>query len=943
MKNKTPSLLLIFLLLLSVTYAQQGTVSGVLLGDDNLPLPGVNITIKGTTVGTQTDFDGNYSLQCNAGDTLIFTYIGFSDKEVLVTLEMFGQSSDKKIEYIPVILLKSNAYSNAVKGIEKKDYSVLDFGNSYMTYNKKNSYFQYNRIKEIDINKNKVKLTYFSPDVYFEIVYNSSFGVEFVKNKNLPELQNIFSQGLSTQGKLTFQGAETGTIFSYGPALNSLEFNGSNYIYDVNGMLVNQGNGNDISANTYDNSIFENALNTSNNLFFNITTDSELFGFNFSNETSKDIYNRKQNTSNKIILNYKKNKEARKLGWKSFISYQTTKDNQANINGFQNNLLLNLYTTPPSFSNRQNAIQLNNLQRSFTNRFNNPEWLLNYNRNSVKDKFFIASIQNDIDITDDIKLESKISYNYNNQEQEFGLVNGTIGFNDGFSSSKNIKNKNLSTILNFNYKKYKNNSEIEIKSIVNYNYENLNFSLQRLYGFIPFTFINPQNGNETKQSKFRNTFRLLNQFKYEINYIWELNFINNSYYSSIQNSKWFLPSLYIKIDLKKLFYIPSINKLSISSTFSFDINDSPLYYNNLSHNSLLITPQESLAYTSNNDLFINSSISPEEKENFEVSASLELYLLGGNTNFDFTYYNSTTKGSVFPIINNGGFELSNVANIKNRGFEFSIDSRIRIANDFHYKTRLSFSTYRTKVLTLLNNKDRIPIAGFSSISKNLIVGQPAGVIVGSAYARDNKNNIIIGKDGFPLVAPDLQIIGNPVPDFNIGFSNTFKWKKIELNVAIDIQKGGDTWNGTQNVLNYIGASQQSAIERNITDFVFNGVDENGNINTNPVDFYNPNNPILDNRFVRYGFDGIGEEAIVDASYINIKSAGISYSLFNNYRNNNFLRECKLGIYANNIFTWSSYRGHSPYNALYGSRSGQELNFFNSPLQSEIGLTLKLKI
>ena len=46
---------------------------------DGLPLPGVNILVEGTTTGTQTDFDGNYSIIGDVGQTLLFTYIGQKD------------------------------------------------------------------------------------------------------------------------------------------------------------------------------------------------------------------------------------------------------------------------------------------------------------------------------------------------------------------------------------------------------------------------------------------------------------------------------------------------------------------------------------------------------------------------------------------------------------------------------------------------------------------------------------------------------------------------------------------------------------------------------------------------------------------------------------------------------------------------------------------------
>ncbi len=934
-------LLLIGLSIALFSVAQQGIVSGVLL-EEGLPLPRDTVTVKGTENGTLTDIDGAYRIECSVGDILK----SMQTREVLVTPVMLeGVAVDS---YSEVYSIKSEAYGKAIKKLNQGRDSVPDIGDSKRTYNKNNNstYFDFQRIKEIEIQDEKVKLTYFKPDIYYEAGYNSSLGVQFVRGSNLPELQHSFSQGASSSGELTFQGAETGNVFSYGPALNALEFNGGQYLYDTNGLLVNRGSGNGAPANAYDNALFENVWVNSNHLFFKASTDSELLGFDFSNVNAKDIYNRERSLHNSFSLNYKKRKRENKMGWQAFLTYQSQKDNQPNLNGFHNNLLLNLWATPPSFSNQQGAVLPDNTQRRFATQYNNPEWLLDNNQNSIGNKSFAASVQNEIDLGE-IILSAKFNYRYNDQEQKFGLMSGTAGFEDGFVSNKIIREHHLSTIGNFEYTKFNYDNEIRLKSIVNYSYGDLDFSLLESSVFAPFSYTNALNSIETNQSKSRSILRLRNQFNYKFNEKFEFEIVNKSYYSSIQNDKWFLPAVSVHTDLRELFDIYGIRRLLLSASASYDINDTPLYYRNLSHNSLLYAPQESLSYTANNNLFVDAAVRLEETENYEANLSFGIELGRSFIDGEFAYYYSKTNGSVFPIIRNGAFALDNVADIKKSGFELSVSSSLRLANSLSYTPKIVFSTYNTEVLRLLSDAERVPIAGFSTTSQNLIVGQPAGAIVGTAYQRNEQNAVVVGSDGFPLLNPSLQIIGDPTPDCNIGFNNSFEWKKFELNVLVDIQKGGDIWNGTQNVLNYLGTSQQSAEERGITQFVFNGVNQQGNASVVPVDFYNPNNSISENRFVRYGFEGVGEEAIADGSYLNIKSISVSYSFFDRNRgyghNYPFFRNVQLGLYAKNLFTWTRFKGYSPYEALYGNASGRELHFFNTPLLSEVGLTLKVEL
>ena len=78
------SVLFFFLLGISL-YAQDRTITGtVTSSEDGLPIPSANIVIKGTSNGTSTDFDGNYTINANQGDVLEFSYIGFKTVDVTI-------------------------------------------------------------------------------------------------------------------------------------------------------------------------------------------------------------------------------------------------------------------------------------------------------------------------------------------------------------------------------------------------------------------------------------------------------------------------------------------------------------------------------------------------------------------------------------------------------------------------------------------------------------------------------------------------------------------------------------------------------------------------------------------------------------------------------------------------------------------------------------------
>lgn len=82
MKTIFKGLLFAFILIPSLIMAQNTVTGTVTEQATSLPLPTVNVLVKNTTKGTVTDFDGNYSLQVNQGEVLVFSYVGFITQEV---------------------------------------------------------------------------------------------------------------------------------------------------------------------------------------------------------------------------------------------------------------------------------------------------------------------------------------------------------------------------------------------------------------------------------------------------------------------------------------------------------------------------------------------------------------------------------------------------------------------------------------------------------------------------------------------------------------------------------------------------------------------------------------------------------------------------------------------------------------------------------------------
>jgi len=98
---------MLFLMGIFSAFAQQKNVTGIVTDFEGLPLPGVNILVKGTITGTQSDFDGNYTIQASSGDVLVFSYLGQKTEERMVgasnTINVQMEQDTQALEEVVVI------------------------------------------------------------------------------------------------------------------------------------------------------------------------------------------------------------------------------------------------------------------------------------------------------------------------------------------------------------------------------------------------------------------------------------------------------------------------------------------------------------------------------------------------------------------------------------------------------------------------------------------------------------------------------------------------------------------------------------------------------------------------------------------------------------------------------------------------------------------------
>ncbi|MBC7919949.1 MAG: TonB-dependent receptor, partial [Ferruginibacter sp.] len=201
------------------------------------------------------------------------------------------------------------------------------------------------------------------------------------------------------------------------------------------------------------------------------------------------------------------------------------------------------------------------------------------------------------------------------------------------------------------------------------------------------------------------------------------------------------------------------------------------------------------------DLLKNSNLRPEFTTEFEVGTELQFFK--NRVNVDLTYFTRDSKDQIISqrIASSSGFtnKVVNAGTINNRGIELGLNLvPVRLANGLEWNSYFAYTRIRTKVVDAGPQKEIfLGGTGLSSLGTIHRSGEPYGQIFGTKNARDAEGNLLINETtGLPFTLPTSQILGNPAPDFTLGWNNTISFKGITLGALIDYRQGGKMWSST---------------------------------------------------------------------------------------------------------------------------------------------------
>jgi hypothetical protein len=200
------------------------------------------------------------------------------------------------------------------------------------------------------------------------------------------------------------------------------------------------------------------------------------------------------------------------------------------------------------------------------------------------------------------------------------------------------------------------------------------------------------------------------------------------------------------------------------------------------------------------------------------------------------------------------------------------------------------------------------------IANKLVVGGSIGDLYGRPYKRDDAGRLIIDANGFPTWTDTYVKVGNAMPDWMGGVTNTLTWKHVTFSFLIEVRQGGDAYDTSLRNRVRNGIDIRTAL-RNV-DVVFNGVTEAGEQNTKAVrldgDTYYRNE-------ARY--NGVADILLQDATWVRLRTASLGYS-FPRAVIGKALSALSLSVSGNNLWLSTPFKGFDPEGNAYGSGNNQ---------------------
>ncbi len=956
------------------------SVKGIITDETGEPLPGVTVFIKGSSTGTITDIDGNYSiLNVKPTDVLVFSFIGMQTQEVLVGdktyVEIALAPSDISLDEVVAVgygTVKKSDLTGAVSSVKGEELTAYPALNATDALQGRSAGVMVQSVNGAPGSSVNVRIRGFGS---IGSSSNPLYVIDGFPGGTLPPAEDIESIEIlkdasataiygsrgangvvmvtTKRGKIGKPKIELKTSFSLDKEINKIDLlNKDQFVDYISGVNSAFSYDQDATGTDWQDEIFRTGLKQDHKLSFSGGSDEIKYYVSTSMYDQKGVitnsrYKRYSLTSNIDI------QALEKINMGVNIYAQRSNNDgirtQEYSGGADNaGVISSALTFEPTAS-------IYDSDGSYTRSTvgdptDNPVAIAKERITETVEDRLQANLYGEYQIIKDLKFRATIGANIRNQRWGY-YVPTTLRLGEDVDGDAGMGAVRSTQLINENYLTYtKKIGENNITIMAGNSYESYSKEVFAAYasGFITdsYSWWNLSGASTYNQPSSSVTKTELQSYYGRLNYkLYDkyLLTLNGRYDGSsvlADGHKWtFFPSGAFAWNVMEEPFMKSIDKISqlkLRLSYGISGNQSIAAYQSLATFQDVQSVQNSTLVNAVRPISVANDNLTWEKIN-QTDIGINLGLFNQRVSLTADYFRKETTDLLFemPLPEYSGYSTmyQNIGSVENKGVEFAI-STVNFDRNFKWVTDFNISTYKNKVLELPDGDDIFPsvapghMTGLSEV--NIIrEGEPVGLFYGYVYdgVIQDDNDIIDGNF-------DQYVGGEKYKDI-AGSDSGEADGTIDSNdrTVIGNPHPDFIW-GLNNTFSYKGFDMNIFIQgsqgNDIYSFTLQELETmNGNSNstTEALNCWSSSNTDTD---VPIASSSRGYHSssrwVFDGSYVRLKTVALGYNLPNKIIKAAGFEKVRFSVSAQNILTISGYRGFDPEVNYRGSNSSQRLGF-----------------
>lgn len=332
-------------------------------------------------------------------------------------------------------------------------------------------------------------------------------------------------------------------------------------------------------------------------------------------------------------------------------------------------------------------------------------------------------------------------------------------------------------------------------------------------------------------------------------------------------------------------------------------------------------------------IIYDPDLKPQNTKSWEFGGDFRFF--NNRFGIDYTFSRQDVRDQIFnvPLAGSTGASafVTNGGQLHTIAHELTAFFNPIKSTDWNWTINANFSKIDSYVDSLKDGVENITLGGFVEPQIRVQAGGRYPVIYGTSFLRDDAGNIVVDKNGMPMVG-EAKSLGEVAPKFILGGSTALNYKNWNLSATLEWKNGGKMYSGSNMGMKLYGTDSSTA--NRDQSFVFEGVKEvNGKYVQNDIEITSDKRQLFEDRL-----SDITESNVYDASFVKLRDVSLGYTFKKVWQDK---IDVRMSAFARNILLWSKMPNLDPEASQGNNNMAGGFEHYSIPQAKSYGLSFNV--